>query len=422
MREAVNSIASGFGDLFVRGVDPADSRDAINCIREFEALRRMADAATVALLESIDDRGLHIADAHATAKAMVRHHGRLSMSEAAAREKTMKVASTLPNIGRAYRAGEFGTEQIRLLGRVHANPRVRHNMPESQAWFNAQHRHRYADFEKLIRRWERLTDEDGPTPKSQVQHENRNVLLTKDFDGSWSLAGQYGSIQGAQLGEIFEKYVQAELTVDWEKARADLGDDATYDDLDRTPQQRRADAMWQLFQDAASSPAGAVPPGFVHNIVWDADTFEEMASRLLDPDHEQQTLDADTSRCETIDGIDIDPTEAIVSALQSQIRRVLIEAKATVIDLGEARFFTGNSRHAVKLASTTCVWAGCCVPSSQCETDHLTEHTHGGRTNPGNGAPLCGKHNRCKQRGFQIQRQPDGTWLTIRPDGTIIPT
>ena len=165
-----------------------------------------------------------------------------------------------------------------------------------------------------------------------------------------------------------------------------------------------------------------MPPGFVHNILWDSDTFEEMTGRLLDDDHEQQPLNVDTMRCETLDGVDIDPTEAIVSALQSQIRRVLIDAKGTVIDLGEARFFTGNSRHAVKLASTTCVWAGCCVPSSQCETDHLTEHTRGGRTNPGNGAPLCGKHNRCKQRGFQIQRQPDGTWLTIRPDGTIIPT
>ena len=241
-------------------VDPVNSRDAITCIREIEALRRMADAATVDLLESIDRRGLHVADAHATAKSMVAHHARLSTSEAAAREKTMKVTATLPNIGRAYRAGEFGTEQIRLLGRVHANPRIRHKMPESEAWFEAQHSYRYESFEKLIRRWEQLEDEDGPTPKSQIQHENRNVRLTQDFDGSWNLAGQYGSIQGAQLDEIFEKYVQAELTVDWEKARANLGDNATYDDLERTPQQRRADAMWQLFQDAASSPAGACHP------------------------------------------------------------------------------------------------------------------------------------------------------------------
>ena len=80
------------------------------------------------------------------------------------------------------------------------------------------------------------------------------------------------------------------------------------------------------------------------------------------------------------------------------------------------------ARHAVKLMAETCVWPGCCVPTSDCEADHLVEHSRDGRTNPGNGAPLCGKHNRWKQKGFTIYRTPDGTWHTIRPDGTEIPT
>ncbi|MGI9607965.1 MAG: HNH endonuclease signature motif containing protein, partial [Acidimicrobiales bacterium] len=87
---------------------------------------------------------------------------------------------------------------------------------------------------------------------------------------------------------------------------------------------------------------------------------------------------------------------------------------------GEARFFTGNSRHAVKLQSTECVWPGCHVPTSMCEADHLHQHSRCGRTHPGNGAPLCGKHNRWKQKGFTIWRDPSGTWHTVRPDGTEI--
>jgi hypothetical protein len=31
---------------------------------------------------------------------------------------------------------------------------------------------------------------------------------------------------------------------------------------------------------------------------------------------------------------------------------------------------------------------------------------------------LCGKHNRWKQKGFTIHRNPDGTWHTTRPDGS----
>ncbi|MBT8207831.1 MAG: HNH endonuclease, partial [Acidimicrobiia bacterium] len=83
--------------------------------------------------------------------------------------------------------------------------------------------------------------------------------------------------------------------------------------------------------------------------------------------------------------------------------------------------FTGNARHAIKLAHTHCVFAGCDVPSSKCEADHLLEHSKQGRTNPRNGAPLCGKHNRWKQKGFHVYRDPTGTWHTQRPDGTHIP-
>jgi integrase/recombinase XerD len=32
--------------------------------------------------------------------------------------------------------------------------------------------------------------------------------------------------------------------------------------------------------------------------------------------------------------------------------------------------------------------------------------------------PQCGKHNRWKQKGFRIQRTPDGKWHTTRPDGS----
>ena len=81
---------------------------------------------------------------------------------------------------------------------------------------------------------------------------------------------------------------------------------------------------------------------------------------------------------------------------------------------------SGNARAAVKLASTTCVWPSCHVPTSKCETDHVVEHSKRGKTNPGNGAPLCGKHNRWKQKGFTVWRDAQSNWHTYRPDGSEI--
>jgi hypothetical protein len=156
----------------------------------------------------------------------------------------------------------------------------------------------------------------------------------------------------------------------------------------------------------------------VHNIVWDQATFEEMLSRLDGNDPEP--LDADAYRCSTLDGIPLEPLEAAANSLLHQIRRVIVDAKSVNVDLGQARFFTGSARHAVLLQHPECIWPGCPTPASRCETDHIKEHTKRGRTCPDNGAPLCASHNRWKQKGFTIQRHPDGQWHTHRPNGTKI--
>ncbi|MFA9566362.1 MAG: HNH endonuclease, partial [Acidimicrobiales bacterium] len=58
--------------------------------------------------------------------------------------------------------------------------------------------------------------------------------------------------------------------------------------------------------------------------------------------------------------------------------------------------------------------------------DHLTPFTErddgdgGGSTCPGNGGPACGKHNRHKEGGYAVWRDPTGHWHTHQPDGTEI--
>jgi hypothetical protein len=240
------------------------------------------------------------------------------------------------------------------------------------------------------------------------------------------LVAGFASMQGLQIFEVYDRYIDAETLADWEKAQAEHGDNATTSDLPRTVQQRRSDALWQVFIDAAANPNSAVPADFVHDIMWDAATFEVMAQKFFGDYEvtdvtEDADINADSVGCQTIDGIPVDPTEMFAISIVGRIRRVLIDAKSTVIDQGVARRFTGSARLAVKLSHTRCVWPGCCTAVSRCETDHLLEHSRDGRTNPGNGAPLCGKHNRWKQKGFTIYRDHDGSWHTLRPDRTEIP-
>ena len=109
------------------------------------------------------------------------------------------------------------------------------------------------------------------------------------------------------------------------------------------------------------------------------------------------------------------------------LRRVVINAAGVVIDKSrKQRFFTGTTRLAVQLADNECLWPGCHVPVSACQIDHTIGwspnlgRAGGGQTNPDNGGPTCGRHNRLKETGYTAWRDPTGTWHTNRPDGTEI--
>ncbi len=420
-RTVIDGINVDLDRLFAIGVAPVDGQDAIAWLREVEVLRRRVDAAATALVGAIDRDGLYVDDGHASATVMAKHHAKLSGGEAAAREKTAKACRNLPKLAGAWQEGEIGTDQMHLLGRVHANDRVAPAMEARQDEFLADARTMSAkQFESKTRQWERLIDEDGPEPANERNHNNRNAkLVPNPMDGSWDLSGFYASLQGAQMREVLDHYVDAEFRSDWAEAKARLGDQATNADLARTPSQRRADALFRVFQDAAASPEGAVPPGFVHNICWSAGAYEEMLNAI---EHGRSPkFDPDDFVCRTSDGHNVDPTEAAVNSLDglvAQIRRIVVDAAGVVIDLGRARRFTGSARFAAVAGHACCVWPGCTVPTSACEVDHLHEHGRGGPTSPSNAAPLCGKHNRWKQKGFRIRRDPTGAWHTTRPDGS----
>jgi hypothetical protein len=371
----------------------------------------------------------------------------------------------------------------------------------------------YLAFDAKVTEWVRRVDEDGTADVDERHHENRDTNLMQDFDGSWTLAGGCGSLDGTVLADIFSHFVDAETLADWEKTRAELGDAATVDDLPRTPGQRRFDALFTIFQRAASAVEAGGGSQIVTNLVMDLETFERTVRRFVgaDPGPVDDTLgsdatgngsdaagdasdvdepvdvdtlltpedldgqaqpfireggggdmcdgdstgkrgrppaaetpasgrsdglaptDADLSatrrrghrvghRCSSLDGRPVDAREAVAAALVGHVRRVVVGADGVVTDLGRRRrLFTGAAQLAVRLSSIHCYWPGCNVVVTQCQTDHLIPWAdHGGSTNPRNGGPACGKHNRLKEHGYTVRRDHTGAWHITRPDGTQI--
>ncbi|HEY2272493.1 MAG TPA: HNH endonuclease signature motif containing protein, partial [Jatrophihabitantaceae bacterium] len=66
----------------------------------------------------------------------------------------------------------------------------------------------------------------------------------------------------------------------------------------------------------------------------------------------------------------------------------------------------------------TCRGPGCNRDSRTCELDHIQDWAHGGATSHDNLAPECGRHHHLKHDcGWNIDRQPDGTYRWVSPSG-----
>ncbi len=413
------------------GVVTADERDAVAVISAVEVVGRRVDALRVAVVEEVDRQRRYRPDGHGSAAVMVRHVADVGDGEARRRGQAARMLRQMPVLAGAFGRGEVGVDQVGVVARAFANRRIRSQVVAKDRTFaRLAVELKCKVFEATVAHWVRRADEDGTTDRSQRNHENRDCQLVQDFDGGWQLRARCGSVDGARLRDILGAFTDAEFHTDWAKARATHGDAATVDDLARTVGQRRFDGLAAMAEQAANGYAAASGGSvIVTNVVIDQATYERTVRRMAGAPVDlaaQVPLDgADGFRCDTVDGSVIDPAEAVAQSLIGHVRRVVVGADSVVVDLGRRRrLFTGAAQLAVRLSSRWCFWPGCYVPASQCQSDHLapwvdpTGRSPGGATSPANGSPGCGRHNRHKQRGYRVGRDPTGTIHVYRPDGT----
>lgn len=413
LRDAVDS-----GAPLLSGIDAAD-----RAIQLSERLRRLSAVAAVDTMQAVDDSRVFIDQGHASARAMVAHLAGISNSDAFRLDKIRRLTHnrSAETIATAWRAGELGIDQTMLLAKVYANPRVRDRFVDDQEWFLAQAtKLSWPRFEKRIARWMQLADDDGTEPAPDPTHQTRDATMAQDhFSQAWHLRAQLGSIAGSRFNEIFNAYLDAEYTLDRERARELHGPAATRDDLARTDAQRRADALAQIAEDATHNAKPSVRTKRVHNIVWQGETAEELFRRHFGI--AAGPLDPDNYRITDLDGNPLHGHAAMADLVTSSFRRVIQNAASVTIDITkDQRFFTGLARLGVELQTNHCYWPGCHKPTTRCQIDHLRPAARSGRTEQSNGAPACQRHNLIKEAGYTVTRKPDGTMHITTPNGNTV--
>lgn len=360
-----------------------------------EQVARRVEAAVLTVVSAAQRLQHFVNDGHRSVTSWQQAVVNGSRGVALARTRSARVVQRAPTVGEQLASGVVGVEQVRVLGRLAANPRCGERLfDEDEAWIPQLLSFAVdlplTDFRLVADRWEQLADADGTG--GERAHRHRHVQLSIVGDTA-VLRGQFDAATGVVLKEILAAYERAEFAAG---------------DPQRSAGQRRADALVAALHDAVG---GSQRLKVTVNLVVDADNFE----RILEgrPPHP-----GPTARCETLDGVALPSSVLLSAALVGRVRAVVIDRRGVVTSLGRRRrLFAGTAREAARLQGVRCVWPGCGVGYT--EVDHVVGWCEGGHTDPRNAAPLCDWHNRWRfDHGYSVRRDADGHLRIRRADGS----
>ncbi|WP_252975696.1 HNH endonuclease signature motif containing protein [Janibacter melonis] len=113
-------------------------------------------------------------------------------------------------------------------------------------------------------------------------------------------------------------------------------------------------------------------------------------------------------------GDTLSPGEVRRVACQAGIVPAVLDGDSVPIDLGrQTRFYSSTQRVALATIYDTCAARGCDIPFAWTEVHHAHPWKLGGRTDLSNGIPLCGRHHRMLDRGFEHRVLREGSRVVV---------
>jgi hypothetical protein len=352
--------------------------DALIQWHQLEARLAASKARLTAVFES---RQAYAGDGSKTAAAWLARQTRGCPAGMRAQTRLARRLRHMPATAAALAAGEISERHAEVLAGLAGSPRkaVADAFPEAEAKLVEYAKTLgFDEFLVAVRYWEAMVDQDGVEDQAAADRASRYVHLSQTFRGNWALDGQLDPVTGEEIHTELRRIERELFEADWAAAKAIHGDTTCLDDLERTPAQRRADALREMARRSAATPADAKQPKPLLVVHLGDDSLRRL--------------------CELASGTVIAPGQVVPLLGDAEIERIVYAgASRRVIDIGRrSRFFTGALRRAIQLRDRRCTHPGCNIPADDCDVDHRLPYTKDGHTNQNNGDCKCGHHNRHK--------------------------
>lgn len=312
-----------------------NGREIDSAYWELERARRQIEASMSDVMDRSEQTSHYLLDGHRSVKGWAMATTNCSPGEALRRQQTVRVLRELPAAREEFRAGRVGVAQIHELGRLGSNPRCRDQVAGSeQVLLDAARELEFVDYRVVSQRWESLADADGAHRDHEASHDQRNARLVKVGD-EFRWESSHGVLDGTAMREVFDAFCDAEFHTDWHATVAEHGHRANSELMPRTAAQRRADALAAIFQAAAAAGVGGKPIEVNLNLIVDLDTFEQyLAHEIADTPVEIDPASVRDRRCETTDGIPVDPRQVVALAVTARLRRIVVDEHGVIVAAG----------------------------------------------------------------------------------------
>jgi hypothetical protein len=249
-----------------------------------------------------------------------------------------------------------------------------------------------------VEMWKASLDPDGAAPKDVGVEPRTSFGFGRLKDGIYPFKGGATPQWRAVLDTLLDSYLSARSGTSFpstaEQARIEAGEVIPGADVlgdDRTVDQKRADLLYGIFDNAARDPGtprmgGAAPVVTVHVNAVDL---------------------ADDDGVGWADGVEAPVSLKTVKQLicAGGIQKIIIGNDGEILHFGDkARFFTAAQRKAIAARDETCIIPGCTIPARWCEIHHVIPWQHHGTTDTDNGVLLCWYHHHSiDTSGWQIR-------------------
>jgi hypothetical protein len=317
-----------------------------------------------------------------SAASLLAYRARMPASDAKAHVKLGRALERMPQVTESLSRGDVGVYHARRLARLATNPRT------ADAFTTDEHKllgyaetHEWPAFCRSVTYWEQEADPDGVEQQAGSDEALRRVHLSDGLHGTGILDGELTAIGHVTVKTALQRIYDEFFRAEWARIKQRLGRDPQISELERTPAQRRHDALVDMATRAMTAPRDGKRPQPLITVLVGYETFAGRICQLAD-----QTV----------------VTPGTVARLLEDdvlIERVVFDGPSRVIDVGQARCFTGALRRAIEVRDRECQTPGCHVPYPRCGIDHTRPYSQGGPTTQDNGECRCGHHNRRKGSG-----------------------